>query len=81
MRLLASARSSRCPGEGGTAIHRHARFSGVSFHRKFAADLTNVPSQDTERLCVYLMDQALQQMHTEGRAQTVLTIFDLRGFT
>ena len=30
---------------------------------------------------MYLMDQALEQMHAEGRAQTVLTVFDLRGFT
>ena len=43
----------------------------------FAADRL---SQETERLCVYLMDEALSQMHAEGRAQTVLTVFDLRGF-
>ena len=30
---------------------------------------------------MYLIDQALEQMHAEGRAQTVLTVFDLRGFT
>ena len=29
---------------------------------------------------MYLMDEALSQMHAEGRAQTVLTVFDLRGF-
>jgi hypothetical protein len=26
------------------------------------------------------MDEALSQMHAEGRSQTVLTVFDLRGF-
>lgn len=36
--------------------------------------------QDTERLCVFLMDQALEQMLAEGRTQTILTVFDLRGF-
>ena len=41
---------------------------------------TNYLWQETERLCVYLMDEALSQMHVEGRAQTVLTVFDLRGF-
>jgi hypothetical protein len=26
------------------------------------------------------MDQALEQMLAEGRTQTILTVFDLRGF-
>lgn len=58
--------------------------------------------QETERLCVFLMDKALVEMkargaeaaahaqkrcfetslcsQAEGRAQTILTVFDLRGF-
>lgn len=34
----------------------------------------------TQRVCVLLMDRALAEMRAEGRAQTLLVIFDLRGF-
>jgi len=35
--------------------------------------------RETERLCVFLMDQALELARAEGR-ETVMTVFDLRGF-
>ena len=36
--------------------------------------------QETELLCVFLMDQALAAVQQEESCETVLTVFDLRGF-
>ena len=40
--------------------------------------------EDTKRLTVYLLDKGIDRIHAgaaEGQPETVLTIFDLRGFS
>ncbi len=40
------------------------------------------PLVESQRLCVHIIDRALEQLEAEGwQQQTVLGIFDLRGFS
>ena len=79
--LRASARAASCAGQSCAKSRGYPRSCGARlFFLQSGCVAAYLVSQETERLCVYLMDEALSQMHAEGRAQTVLTVFDLRGF-
>ncbi|KAI7841007.1 hypothetical protein COHA_005235 [Chlorella ohadii] len=74
---------------GKAYLHSHLDVSGrpviVVRAAKHLTDASNL--QDSQRLCVHLMDRALERLESANASsqgqevQTVLGIFDLRGFT